>query len=114
MPWNVFINRTVDEQWGMLLDTIFTAQNELVLLKGKRTGNRNSPKWYSVEIGGLIEDRNNAHRICTRTESEADLNVFTEGRGNVKRAVKVAERNCEGGVAGSCKEDPKRFCECVN
>merc|ERR1712074_255324 len=115
IPWNnIFISKTTNEQWEILLDTILTAQNESVPLKRKRTGIKNNPKWYSVEIGRLIKDRNNAHKNYTRTKSEADLNVFTERKRNVKSAVKVAKRNYERNIAGSCKENPKKFFEYVN
>merc|ERR1712074_50058 len=115
IPWNnIFISKTTNEQWEILLDTILTAQNGSVPLKRKRTGNKNNPKWYSVEIGRLIKDRNNAHKNYTRTKSEADLNIFTERKRNVKRAVKTAKRNYERNIAGSCKENPKKFYEYVN
>ena len=52
IPWNMFRNKSINEQWGMLMDTILSAQNESVPFKRKRIGNKNNPKWYSVEIGG--------------------------------------------------------------
>ena len=85
-------------------------------LKKKRTlsKNKNNPKWYSVEIGRLIKDRNQAHKNYSHTKSEVDLNTFTERKRNVKRAVRIAKRDYERDIAGSCKENPKKFYEYVN
>ena len=110
IKWESLFNNTNSaERWDIFKIKIMEAQHKSIPNKIKRNHINVNPKWYTNEIGQLINRRKHAYNIYIRNKNDRNLNIFNESKRNVKRAVITGKRNYEMNIAKNSKTDRKKI-----
>ena len=110
-------NKSVDEMWLFILNSITSAVRQYIPHRAIKLGNdirRRRPVWMNDTLLARIRKKKKSFERYQATREGRDFLIYIAERNAVNKQIRKAVKDLEKGIASIAKKDPKSFFKYAN